>query len=397
MNASINPVDEKNRPRDDEIGSIMTLTRESPWKSPDIFAVRPDTSEYGYLAGRKMVGCTREELIRKCSRDQVPPIQLVWTPETPRLVPPAEVSFLFDSIRARAHKRYRTVVWTSMINCFIWGGVGFLGFESGRNSVISLIPLLFFGIIPLSQGIRGLRKLRSFSPEALAGEVELIRYAAWMQTRKVTYTYGLLACIVLVVLTQLSCGLEKSITAAGLVKPDVWHGQIWRLFTCIMLHGSVLHLVFNGTALLQLGRTVEVLTHRIYLAVVFVVSGLFGSLFSLFLLPHTTSVGASGGLLGLIGFLAVLGYYHKHSLPPGFLRSIIASIALISAMGLFAYQYIDNAAHFGGLASGIALGALLIDRTDFSPVPTRKVFVVGWICLAVVLFTTLGSIYVITK
>src|SRR6266404_5275929 len=159
IDAKVNPVDEEKWTGENENVAIMTLTPESPWKSPDIFPVRPDTSEYGYLAGKKMVGCSREELIKRCSRDEIPAIHLVWTSETPRLVPPAEVAFLFDGIRLRSRKRCKAALWSGIANCFIWGMMALLNLNTGGAGGISLLPFLFLGVMPTIQGVQGLRKL----------------------------------------------------------------------------------------------------------------------------------------------------------------------------------------------------------------------------------------------
>jgi membrane associated rhomboid family serine protease len=92
---------------------------------------------------------------------------------------------------------------------------------------------------------------------------------------------------------------------------------------------------------------------------VFLFSALCASAFSLYLTP-TTSVGASGGIMGLIGFLAVIGLRRRHVVPRGFLRSIALSIAFTAATGLVAYHFIDNAAHLGGLVGGLMLGAVYV-------------------------------------
>ena len=69
----------------------MAPAFQPPWKSQDVFPARPEGSEYGSMTGKKLVQSSREELIRKCAADRVPPVRLVWTPDTPNLVPPAEV------------------------------------------------------------------------------------------------------------------------------------------------------------------------------------------------------------------------------------------------------------------------------------------------------------------
>ena len=156
------------------------------------------------------------------------------------------------------------------------------------------------------------------------------RYATWVATRKLMITWGLLFAIAIVAGIQLLSGLPKSIDAAGLIKNEVWQGQWWRLCTAPFLHGSIMHVAFNGMALLGLGRLSEVLGSRSHLALVFAVSALGGSLFSLVFLPRVNSVGASGGLMGLIAFLLILGLRRKSCLPPGFVKSFVINIAIIA-------------------------------------------------------------------
>jgi membrane associated rhomboid family serine protease len=93
---------------------------------------------------------------------------------------------------------------------------------------------------------------------------------------------------------------------------------------------------------------------------VFLVSGVFGSIFSVLLYPHSTSVGASGGLMGLLGFIAVAAYFNRKTYPPKYLRNAIEAIVMIGVFGLLGFEFIDNAAHFGGLCGGLLLGWLLL-------------------------------------
>ena len=60
------------------------------------------------------------------------------------------------------------------------------------------------------------------------------------------------------------------------------------------LHANFMHIWMNGQALIGLGRMIESLTYRAYLTIVFLPSAVCGSIFSLLLMPNSTSVGASG-------------------------------------------------------------------------------------------------------
>jgi membrane associated rhomboid family serine protease len=139
-------------------------------------------------------------------------------------------------------------------------------------------------------------------------------------------------------------------------------------------------------ALLNIGRMVEALGNRALVLIVFAVAASAGSLFSLWLMPGATSVGASGGILGLIGFLAVLGQRRRGLLPSGFARAIWINIGFIAAMGLAAFQMVDNAAHFGGLLGGVVCGLAFIPAREkklpIAVTPTSNAL--GWISLGLI-------------
>jgi len=196
-----------------------------------------------------------------------------------------------------------------------------------------------------------------FQRQALAA-----RYGLWLGDKRVKpwRTWGIAALLVLVYLAQSFSGLDASVARAALVKPLVLQGQWWRLLTGPMMHGNAIHIFFNLGAWVALGPTVERTAGRRVLAPVFLLAALAGSLFSLFLLPGVPSVGASGGIMGLVGFLVVVGLRRRHILPPSFAASMVRTVALVAAMGILTWAFIDNAGHLGGLLGGMALGLVLV-------------------------------------
>ena len=371
----------------------------APWKVETAFPEKPEGRSYGYCSsGKKLWRCTREELIKKCSREEYPGVKLVWTPETPRLVPPEEVDFLQEPARRRAIYMAKIAIGLGLA----WLVLGVLMLLTGKSKTDTshqLLLILALGVIPLVQGIIRLAGARTWTPEKISKRAALARYTAWVATRKIALTRIIAICLAVAGVAQIKTGIMDSFINAGLDKEAVRQGEFWRLLTYGVLHGNIMHFAFNFGALYALGRLVEVVGHHAYLAIVFLASILIGGVFSQFLLPDANTVGASGGLMGLIGFMAILGLYRKSVLPPDFVKWIAVSIALIAALGIFAYDLIDNAAHLGGLLCGLTLGLILLKKNeDTIPVqPGQAVTVAGIVATTLILGITIFAILLMLR
>ncbi|RYD44824.1 MAG: rhomboid family intramembrane serine protease, partial [Verrucomicrobiaceae bacterium] len=120
----------------------------------------------------------------------------------------------------------------------------------------------------------------------------------------------------------------------------------------------VVHFLMNAAALLYLGKRLEVFARWPHLALVFLFSTCIGGEASARFLS-TPSVGASGGLMGWLGFLLVFETLHKELVPRRARRRLAAGVALTALIGLIGYRYIDNAAHAGGLIAGMVYGVIV--------------------------------------
>ncbi len=155
-------------------------------------------------------------------------------------------------------------------------------------------------------------------------------------------------------------GGEKSATIAGFWKLVFYRGEYWRILTGASLHGGLVHLAFNCYALYVLGKLIETLSNRAHLAIIFLLSVIGGGVLSLIFMPDGTSVGASGGIVGFLGYLAVYGYRRREILYPGFLKNMLINIAFMAVIGIFVVPRIDNFAHLGGLLTGAIYGFIQI-------------------------------------
>jgi GlpG protein len=137
--------------------------------------------------------------------------------------------------------------------------------------------------------------------------------------------------------------------------------QIWRWFTPMFLHFSVMHIAFNIAVSTEFGRRIEVRDGSVrFLLVVLVIAGV-SNLGQFLLAGNPVFGGLSGVGYGLLGYVLV-----RHRLEPdenawqvhmGFAWSLLIFLVLFSTgvtepFGL----YVANAAHWLGLITGSALG-----------------------------------------
>jgi membrane associated rhomboid family serine protease len=140
------------------------------------------------------------------------------------------------------------------------------------------------------------------------------------------------------------------------------HGQPWRLFTSLFLHGSLMHLGFNMLALWQVGQLVERLFGSLRFIALYVLAGLCGSIASVMWNPHVNSVGASGAIFGIVGGLFAFMQRENSGVPPTVVKDLRGSLLPFLVFNLaagFLYPHTDNAAHIGGLVGGWLAGHLL--------------------------------------
>lgn len=136
-------------------------------------------------------------------------------------------------------------------------------------------------------------------------------------------------------------------------------GEWWRLLTCCFEHIGLMHLLLNMYALAMVGVYLEPLLGRGRMLVLYGVTGVCASLASLWWHENIISAGASGAIFGLYGvFLALLmtDLIHKEVR-----KNLLSSIGIFVVYNLI-YGLkggVDNAAHIGGLVSGLVLGGAL--------------------------------------
>jgi membrane associated rhomboid family serine protease len=159
--------------------------------------------------------------------------------------------------------------------------------------------------------------------------------------------------------------LDDMVRYGGKVGPLVFDlGEVWRLFAANWLHRDGLHLGLNMFVLFNVGGMMENTYRSLDYVWLLVFCGLATMTASLFL-NEAITIGASGMVFGCLGGVVAFGLKYRSQLS-AFHRSVMGDAAIPTALGLLLIgvtsQGVDNWAHAGGLAAGLAAGSFLRPR-----------------------------------
>lgn len=208
---------------------------------------------------------------------------------------------------------------------------------------------------------------REVDPQAFAWQLQQATPRTWV-------TPAIIAVNVLVWLANVAAGMSplspraQELLAWGANFLPLTIQQPWRLLAATVLHGGLVHLGFNMWALWNTGRVAERFYGNLQLLLIYLVSGVCGSVASLFFAARAgVSVGASGAIFGVVGCLLAALFTKAHQLPTALVASMRPSMLMFVGYSLvmgFAAGFIDNAAHVGGLAAGFLMGTVMAEKFD---------------------------------
>jgi rhomboid protease GluP len=144
--------------------------------------------------------------------------------------------------------------------------------------------------------------------------------------------------------------------------PLVFEGEWWRLTTANFVHIGFLHLFFNMWCLWSLGNAAERMFGNLTFLLIYLLSGIGGSLASISWHPSVLSAGASGAIFGIAGALVSMLYFGHILVPRQVVRQLLSSLTFFVGFNLLlgsVLEGVDNAGHIGGLVAGLGLGAAL--------------------------------------
>jgi len=376
------------------------LPRSLPWGDESLLAPVPETASgsYGakvgsntkidgerYEAGQVVV-VDSESDFRRLLPGLASATDLIF-PWYEKMVP---TSLVMPHLQTYKLDEYRRQIGSKLLRAFfITAGLVALAFAMPELKVIALIAAVMYGLHPLVELVMAwLRRVDLLSVEELNRRtVNFEFFRRWIQARPAGWLKVGLGVLIAIFALQVAAGTMPSIDAAALVRERVISGgEWWRVVTTGLMHGSIIHILFNGMALYSLGRVLVALVSPAFLSFVFLFTVVTGSLASLWLGPGIPSVGASGGILGCLGFLLVVTVKFQNVIPGYLQASLIQATLVVAIFGALGSAFIDNAAHAGGLLGGLVLGVIFYPWMRLAPTSTRPVFrVLSWLSILVLL------------
>ncbi len=150
---------------------------------------------------------------------------------------------------------------------------------------------------------------------------------------------------------------------------QILSGQVWRVFTPVLLHGGFLHILFNMLWLFLLGKQVEERLKKWQYLVITVVIAIVSNTCQ-YLMSGPFFIGYSGVICGLAGFIWMrqrLAPWEGYPLPNSaliFLGVFILAMVGLQLVSFFMTHFelgnfpisIANTAHISGALSGLVLG-----------------------------------------
>lgn len=361
------------------------------WARDDAFPKAPAGWGWVDVKGNSHPCDSPDALITIIQDDRQAGVVLVWTPGREHMILPEEMPDAAAAVLSSRKRRACDDLLDSLgkLRWFGWLLCGLalymlyqgwfhapgiaapaerLGFAIRRmlNSMsmgITLLMFLIFAFIPWYQARKRLRELAQWTDGNIAEVVTILRFETWLEWQKAPVTRLFLGLIALVGLAQLLPG--DSLGAAGLVKDRYLHGEWWRLLTAPFLHGNLIHFLMNASALAYLGKRLEVFARWPHVPLVFLFSACLGGEASARFVA-APSVGASGGLMGWLGFLLVFESLHGRLVPRNAKLRLLAGVLLTGLIGLIGYRFIDNAAHIGGLLAGMLYALIVFPKSASS-------------------------------
>ena len=145
----------------------------------------------------------------------------------------------------------------------------------------------------------------------------------------------------------------------------VYKDEWWRLFSPIMLHAGVIHLVSNVFIQLRVGGYLNLVFGTKRWLIIYILSGVYGNMCSCCFLTDSIGVGSSGALLGILTAWIVYIIFRWQKIPESLKMTrncqlLVVLFAVGFTLSMSFTDLVDWAAHFGGSLQGLLWGVILL-------------------------------------
>ncbi len=143
------------------------------------------------------------------------------------------------------------------------------------------------------------------------------------------------------------------------------HGQVWRLWTPMLIHFGLIHITFNLLWLWEIGRRIELRQGSARLINIVMISALVSNGVQHLMSGEVLFGGMSGVVYGLLGYALVwsrLRPAQSFGLPNGIYVFMLIWLALgfSGLIDVLGFGSIANGAHLGGLVAGAGVGLIAV-------------------------------------
>lgn len=156
-------------------------------------------------------------------------------------------------------------------------------------------------------------------------------------------------------LSQVIFGYDLPVMMGAKSNELIRAGQLWRLFTPMLLHGSIFHIGFNMYALFSFGVGLERRFGHGRFLLLYLLGGFAGNVLS-FLITRDPSVGSSTAVFGLVAAEGIFLYQNRKVFGAetrNAISNVVSVVAINLLIGFTSGGYIDNWGHIGGLLGGL--------------------------------------------
>jgi GlpG protein len=134
--------------------------------------------------------------------------------------------------------------------------------------------------------------------------------------------------------------------------------HLMKMITPILLHGGLVHLVFNMLWVWEFGRRIEAVQHSWALLILIIVIALFSNTIQFLYGGSIFFGGMSGVVYGLFGYICLWQFIDPRKnlvLPGALIFFLLLTLFIMTAIDL---DFVADEAHIGGLLTGVFYGAI---------------------------------------